>query len=190
LRFSRVSAAQLVDLPGQRVEVGLALRDHRVLLVVPDLGERRPERLWGDEADLGDARHEVARDDGHRVGAHRSSLVGANRDPDPVDVLRQQLVVLDAADLEAAHVDVGAQLQAVERLPLEVDRVVVEVGARSGPVQPDDPGHQRSHQEDQRQPDIRVLGFGFHFGSILGRLDAGIAEDRRAHEPTVVRTEK
>ncbi|NJK42607.1 MAG: arginine N-succinyltransferase, partial [Aquincola sp.] len=58
--------------------------------------------------------------------------VDADVDPDTVDILARDRIALDPSHLHPAHVDVAADLQALQRLALEVDGVVAEI--RAGPV--------------------------------------------------------
>src|SRR5690606_10555893 len=148
--------------PSDLIEVRGAFRDPRVAIAENDPDEWRSGRARRDQVDAREPGHQVARNHRARVAADRRLAVDPDDDLDAVDVVARDRVLLHAADLHAPHVDVAAQLQAVERLVLEMD--LVEAIAR-GPAavrEPDVGGNRRGDQRQHDRTHQRVAGFRLH----------------------------
>ena len=148
--------------PGDLVEIGGAFRDDRIALARGHLDQLRTRRARRDQVDAGQPGDQVAGDHRLRVQAHRRLPVDAHGDVDPVDVVARDRVLLHAPDLHPAHVDVAAQLQAIERLALEVDRVVVVAAAAAGVREPYVARRYRDDQGQHDRADQRVPGLRLH----------------------------
>src|SRR5262249_62212499 len=138
------------------------------------LGVPRIGRARGDAEELGrgrvrrverDARHaadELALDDCYGVVADWRAAIDSERHLHAVDVVALDREALYPADLDAAHLDGAADLQALERLTLEVDGVAPDHGARAGAAQPDGRRGERHHEGKDPRADRGIAGFRFH----------------------------
>src|SRR5207237_3287481 len=118
-----------------------------------DERELRPRLAGRFEGDAGEPGEDLALDDGDGVLADRRPAGDPERDLDPVDVVARELEAFNPSHLDAAHLDAAADLQALQRLALEVDRVVAHVGARAAAREPDRSAGQREDEDEERRAD-------------------------------------
>jgi hypothetical protein len=158
---ARTRYGEAVHCARELLHVRLTLGYHRVRFVGLDRGKLGARLARRGKVDAREPGEEVAIDNRNGIGADRRAAVDADGDLDAVDVLARNRIALDPPHLHAAHRDIAPDLQAFQRLTLEVNRVVAEIRAGSGTRKPRHCQHDSNHQREERRAHARISGFRF-----------------------------